>query len=167
MTLFQWELIGALFVSVSGSLLHFVYCWSGKQRVVAFFSPINESTWEHLKLLFFPSLLFSFLEYGFIGRSVPGFFTAKCLGILAGMFFIVGTFYLYTGIIGHHFLAADICVFLIGVEASHFFALREFLNPRTLPSSFGIAALIFLLGLFVVFTVHPPQIALFSDPQSK
>jgi len=51
--LFIW---GFLFMSVIGTLLHFVYEWSGNNSIVRLFAPWNESTWEHMKLLFFPML---------------------------------------------------------------------------------------------------------------
>ena len=45
-----------IFISVLGVLLHFTYEWSGNNPIVGLFSATNESTWEHLKLLFFPML---------------------------------------------------------------------------------------------------------------
>ena len=51
-----------LFISVLGVLLHFTYEWSGDNPIVALFSAVNESTWEHLKLLFFPMLLLTIIE---------------------------------------------------------------------------------------------------------
>ena len=62
----KFTVIGILFVSVAGTLLHFVYDWSGQNPLVGFFAPVNESTWEHMKLLLFPMLL-----YGLIARE-PG-----------------------------------------------------------------------------------------------
>ena len=44
--LFIW---GFLFVSVIGSLLHFVYEWSGNNSIVRLFAPWNESTREPSK----------------------------------------------------------------------------------------------------------------------
>ena len=55
--LFYWELAGALFTAAMGTLLHFVYDWSGGWGAAAAFSAVNESTWEHMKLLFFPSMV--------------------------------------------------------------------------------------------------------------
>ena len=53
---------GFLFVAAAGSLLHFLYEYSGQNPLAACISPVNESTWEHLKLLFFPYLVFLFVE---------------------------------------------------------------------------------------------------------
>ena len=53
---------GILFTLIIGTLLHFTYEWSGENPFVALYSPVNESVWEHLKLLFFPVLLYTFFE---------------------------------------------------------------------------------------------------------
>ena len=55
-----WPLAGFLTVSALGTLAHFAYEWSGKQLLAGAFCAVNESTWEHMKLLFFPALLFTF-----------------------------------------------------------------------------------------------------------
>mgnify|MGYP000553216987 CR=1 FL=1 len=54
------EIFGAIFVMVLGTLMHFFHDWSGKNPIVALFAPYNESTWEHLKLLFSLFDLFAF-----------------------------------------------------------------------------------------------------------
>ena len=53
-TLFIFQLITIIFAIILGTLLHFTYKWSNKNMLVGAFSAVNESTWEHLKLLFFP-----------------------------------------------------------------------------------------------------------------
>ena len=58
----KWQFVGFLFTVGVGTLLHFVYEWSGKMVLVAPFSNVNESTWEHMKLLFYPALLFAVIE---------------------------------------------------------------------------------------------------------
>lgn len=54
-----WEIIGLLWTLAAGNLLHFVYDWTGKSVAAALFSAVNESTWEHMKLLAVPWILFS------------------------------------------------------------------------------------------------------------
>ena len=56
-TLLKLDIIGFVFVSVIGTLAHFVFEWSGNNTVVGLFCPINESPWEHLKLIFFPGTI--------------------------------------------------------------------------------------------------------------
>src|SRR5699024_5363380 len=58
----RWEIAGFLLTGIAGPLLHFTYRWSGENRIVAAFSAVNESTWEHMKLLFVPVFLFPLVE---------------------------------------------------------------------------------------------------------
>ena len=51
---------GFLFTSVLGTLSHFFYEWSGDSTFIGLVCPISESAWEHMKLLFFPALLYCF-----------------------------------------------------------------------------------------------------------
>ncbi len=54
--IYRWEMAGAAFVIIAGSALHFVFEWSGGFRPVAWLAAVNESTWEHFKLGFWPAL---------------------------------------------------------------------------------------------------------------
>ncbi len=52
-------LMGTVFVTVAGIISHFVYEWSGNNSLIGLFFPVNELTWEHMKLVFFPMLIYS------------------------------------------------------------------------------------------------------------
>ncbi len=161
-----WELVGFGFVTVFGSLLHFVYQWSGNNRVVGLFAPINESTWEHLKLLIFPMVLFSIAEYLAIGKNYPNFIPAKALGMLLGMLAIVAIFYTYTGILGEHYLWADILTFILGVAAAYAYSWK-IINKQPIGTSaqaIGLLIVLILILSFAVFSLYPPHIPVFLDP---
>ena len=59
----RYEIVGIAFIVFLGSFLHFTYELSGFNQVVAAFSAVNESTWEHLKLSVFPALIYAALEF--------------------------------------------------------------------------------------------------------
>ena len=61
-----WQFGGYVFTSALGTLLHFLYDLTGENVAVSFFSAVNESTWEHMKLLFFPMFLFSLFDVKFV-----------------------------------------------------------------------------------------------------
>ena len=69
-----WAVIGLLWTLAAGNLLHFVYNWTGKSVAAALFSAVNESTWEHMKLLAVPWILFSIVVggdlFGLVGMVV-------------------------------------------------------------------------------------------------
>ena len=80
-----WQFFGFGFTSLFGTLLHFLYEWTGKNNFTALFSGVNESTWEHMKLLFFPLLIFSIIEYYIFGRNETYYWCIKLTGTILGL----------------------------------------------------------------------------------
>ena len=69
--LFYWEL-GAFAASAAlGTLLHFVYEWSGGSPWAAAVSAVNESTWEHMKILYTAIFAVSLCSWGFWEKTIP------------------------------------------------------------------------------------------------
>ena len=48
-----YTITGAISVFVLGTLSHFFFQWSNDNLIVGLFSAVNESTWEHMKLIFY------------------------------------------------------------------------------------------------------------------
>jgi hypothetical protein len=160
-----WELAGIVFIVVLGTLLHFVFEWSGRAIPIAPIAAVNESVWEHLKLGFWPALIYAALEYSRFGRSANNFPLAKTLGIYLIPITIVVLFYLYTAILGHDLLEADIAIFVVAVIVGQLVSYK-LLIASPVPERFNRFAPIALavLGiLFVLFTFYPPQLPLFRD----
>lgn len=162
----KWELAGILFTAIAGTLLHFVYGWSGQNLVVSLFAPVNESTWEHLKLLFFPAMLFSIVEGICISKAYPNFIAAKFSGILIGLACIVIIFYTYSGIIGRNFLIADILTFYIGVVLSSSAAKKIYFAKQAHHQAIAWAGFALISLAFFIYTYRAPHIKVFQDPLS-
>ena len=58
-----YTIVGFFFVLILGTLFHFLYEWTNQCYIVGFFAPVSESVWEHMKLLFFPMLLYVSLPH--------------------------------------------------------------------------------------------------------
>lgn len=161
----KWETIGFIFVSLFGSLGHFLYDLSGQNSLVGKFFAVNESTWEHLKLLFFPYVIFMVLEWFVIGKNYKGFVFSKFIGVVLGLLSIVVLFYTYTGILGRSIDVLNIIIFVIGTFISFYVSYR-LLSGGTKVALNGPALIGFLViaVLFVLFTANPPRINLFRDP---
>lgn len=165
--LFFWELAGFLVTGALGSLLHFVYQWSGENQVAAAFSAVNESTWEHMKLLFFPMFLFSAVQAGFLGRTYPNILAVRAVSTLVGVILIPVLFYTYTGVLGYHVMWADIAVFALAALTAFILDFRLLRRGRFADGWQQVLGLIVLWGLafaFVYCTFRPPQLALWQDP---
>lgn len=167
MNVLTWQFFGAAFTLIAGTLLHFVYGWSDRSLAMAPFAAVNESVWEHLKLLAVPMLLFAVVEYFCYGRALPGFLPARTASVLFGMAEIVVLFYTYVGIVGRNFLLADILVFCIGVAEAYllgaYLLLSGLLADGSMQRAAFIALLLLISSLFF-FTFRPPHIGLFRDP---
>jgi len=159
------ELAGIAFVWIIGTLFHFIYEWSGNSPVIAFMTPINESPWERLKVLFFPVILYALIEFFILGKKYRNFATAKLLGIISGMAFILVAFYTYYGIFGQEILLLDMGIFLLASYLTHSVSCFHCLHrqTRTLPFKLAPAMLAFMVICFVVFTIYPPSLPLFAN----
>ena len=109
----NFQIFSVFFTFLLGTLLHFTYDWSGKNPIVAIFSAINESTWEHLKLLFFPMLISTIIGYFLFFKTISNYLCAKALGIIVAITFIIILFYTYSGILGKNIPFIDISSFFI------------------------------------------------------
>lgn len=157
--------LGFLFVSAAGTLSHFIYEWSGKLAVIGLFFPVNESTWEHMKLLFFPMLLYTLFLCLTKGRSQPNLCPALFAGTLLGAFSIPAIFYTYQGILGFNTLILDILVFFFSTALGFFTACRLSKKPFSARNRIFLGILTAVtFAAFLLFTVYPPSIGLFLPP---
>ena len=129
----QW--IEAVFVMILGCLCHFLYAWSSKRHWVGLVTVVNESTWKHLKLLFFPMSLCTVLQ-GLFCSVLPGYWPCQarrlCVELLSIVFGVASR-----------------------LQYAQFVCLHVAAGP-------WLWALLFIA--FLSFACHPPHIALFKDP---
>ena len=160
-----WQLWGFAVTSLGGTVLHFLYDWLGKAVWIAPFSGVNESTWEHMKLLFWPMLVFAIVQSFFLGER-EDFWCVKLRGILLGLGLIPVIFYTYNGVIGRSPDWINIAIFFIAAGIAYLYETRLFKNEKTeckFPK-LAIAILALIALLFVIFTFATPEINIFKDP---
>ncbi|MCI8852916.1 MAG: hypothetical protein HFI30_03920 [Lachnospiraceae bacterium] len=161
-------LAGILFTLFLGSLSHFFYEWSGEHPLVGLFSPVNESVWEHMKLVFFPALLYTLFEIIARLRLDSHFLTVRFLSLLTGTFLIPCLFFIYTGFLGRPFLPLDIGIFVLCTLTVFLLSHYLDLNAKALSLPFFVlfTALLFFLILFFSFSYRPPNLPLFWPPKN-
>ena len=156
---------GFVFVSIVGTLLHFVFDWSHQNIIVGMFSAVNESIWEHVKLLFFPLVLFFIIQYKF-ARNPQNAHCANFYAVLAGTTAIPALYYLYTGALGVNIDWFNILIFYISSAISFFARYKTIKNKGNCYLSPAITNTIIAIItlLFIIFTFMPMHIPLFIDP---
>lgn len=164
---FKTNLRRFIFISILGVLLHFTYEWSGDNSFVGLFSAVNESTWEHLKLLFFPMLLLTIFEILLMPDKLPeNFLFSRTIGIVSGMAFIVISFYTILGVIGKSYDSINIALYFAGV----LYALtveNKLYRKDSKKLSLISAVILFIIAItFFMFTYSYPAIGLFKNPLS-
>jgi len=165
--IFKFQIVNAFFTIILGTLLHFTYQWSNENLFIAAFSAVNESTWEHLKLLFFPMLITTIAGHFFVGKNTPNFICAKTIGIIVAISFTIVFFYTYTGMLGTNFAILNILTFIVAVLLGEFVAYKIIVSNFSCNKNIAIILLVILFFSFVIFTYFPPQIGLFRDPLAK
>lgn len=157
------KFIKFIVVCLIGVLFHFLYDWSSQNILVGFFTSINESTWEHLKLLFFPMLFVTIFELIFLKKKIQALLPSRTLGILSGMLFIIVTFYTFWGISGKLIDWINISIYIFAVYFA-FIMEKCFSQKKKLPdTSICITILTAFVILFIIFTLHSPGVGIFYD----
>ncbi|MFA5363906.1 MAG: DUF6512 family protein [Candidatus Bathyarchaeia archaeon] len=167
-TIRNYELLGIVFITILGSVMHFTFELSGNQPIVGVFSAVNESVWEHLKLGFWPSIIYLLIEYKQIKPKTNNYLLAKTAVPYTITAVIPAIFYTYTAFTKESILMIDILSFIIAVIIAQLVSYK-LLTHKQLPAytqKIAFVALLVLLVAFVVFTFYPPHNPLFQDPIS-
>ena len=163
-------LAGVPVLFVVGALLHFLYQLSGGALLVGLFAPVNESVWEHLKLVLWPMALWWVGGYLWASRrweiDAPAWFAAALWAVLAAQVTSLLLFYFYTGAFGVESLGADVLLFFLAVLLGQVVGLRLYQRGSGVSALIPLALLAALLVLFAVFTLVPPDLPLFTDAVS-
>lgn len=159
-----WQLGGFAITTLGGTLLHFLYDWTNQSILVAPFCGVNESTWEHMKLLYFPLLIFVIFQKRFF-QDYENFWCVKLRGIFAGLIAIPILFYTYNGVFGKSPDWVNMTIFFVSAAITFVLEYRLFRNDTLRCKHSWLALLIIcLIGiLFVVFTFTAPKIPLFES----
>lgn len=161
-----WQIAGFIFTSVLGTLLHFFFDFTGGTIGAALISAVNESIWEHMKLVYMPMVIFGFIEFKTWGKSISSFWCIKLLGLLAALFLIPVTYYTYTGIGGINADWFNITIFFLAAGTAFYLETRLFqknLDCR-LSGRLPLGLILLIGGFFLCFTFWPLHIPLFQDP---
>ena len=163
----NWILFSIPILFFIGSFMHFIYQLSGKKIIVALFSPINESIWEHSKLSVFPILIcwicYAILFPDSLANSLSIWLTGCLTSLISSIFIMLSLFYFYTQAFGIESLWIDIFIFFLSILFSQLLGLHIYQYATGLPVTVCILCFIIIIGIYFLFTFSPPKLPLFRD----
>lgn len=163
--LLAWEIGGFIFIGLVGAALHFTFELSNfSNMVVAYFSAVNESTWEHLKMAFFPGLFFALVEYTYVRDVTRNYLIAKTASVLVMPLIIALGWHAYTPFTGRSIYRIDLLLFYVSVLVGQIVSYKLLTAPQMSArvNRVAQATMILLLVAFSTFTFFPPNIFLFE-----
>jgi len=155
--------IGVLFGLTA--LFHYLYDWTGV-FLFSFFSAVNESVWEHVKITFYAALFYGIFEYYRQFQGNWNFVFGKALGLIMIPLFIPFVYYGYTTFTGRNILWVDILTALLAGAVCQGFTLLAVCDGRDYArfKYLSLSAAAMLVLLFTLFTYYPPDFAIFVSP---
>lgn len=159
-------LAAIIFIVTFGCLGHFIYEWSGHKPWCGLIFATNESTWEHIKLTIYPTVLWAVFEGIRLGWT-PSLLQALAAALLTEMILVPALFYSYTAVVGRNFLITDIICFVISVVAGVLVFYKVLsLSPAAICTVASIGIIAVVLTMYFRWTFHAPHNFLFRDPIS-
>lgn len=162
------EIIGTIFIIVIGCLSHFLYDWFNHNKIIGYFTAVNESTWEHLKLVIAPTFLWLIVEYHFYFNN-PNLFFARFISLIIMLLIIPLIFYSYTYFTKKPILFIDISSFIISIIVGQI-AFSKLINiniSNLLLTHIGIIGLAIIFFAYIMNTYAPKKDFLHIDPITK
>lgn len=161
-------IIGILAVWVAGSLFHFVYDWTGHNMLTGLFFPTNESTWEHMKLVFLPMNIYGLVTWYILKDRYAATGMAVFVGVAAGTWAIPFLYYTYMGVLGFSKMWLDIGTFFVSVligYAVEYHILRRAGHNEFILGTWVFAIVDFVMAAaFVVCSYNAPSLGIFLEP---
>lgn len=160
-----YTLIGILVLFVVGSLFHFLYSLTGECFIVGLFVPINESIFEHTKMVVLPIFIWWFIFYLFRKKDlfVNAWFTSALIAMISAIIVIPMLFYFYSQAFGIESLVIDILILLVSLAIGQILGLHYYRHGKGIEYHFAIFLMIVIIILFAFFTINPPAFPIFNS----
>lgn len=160
-----YTLIGILVLFVVGSLFHFLYSLTGECFIVGLFIPINESIFEHTKMVVLPVFIWWFIFYLFRKKDlfVNAWFTSALIAMISAIIAIPMLFYFYSQAFGIESLIIDILILLASLAIGQILGLHYYRHGKGIEYHFAIFLMIVIIILFAFFTINPPAFPIFNS----
>lgn len=160
-----FEIISILFISVFGTICHFLYDFFNHNKYVGLICAVNESTWEHMKICLTPTFIWSLVD-GYIYGMETNYFLAKFISLFSIVFVMPILFYGYKFLFKKSSVFYNISSFYVVIILSQylFFWLIKYNEINYLCRYLSFLGIVIIFVCYMVFTLLPIRSFLFKDP---
>lgn len=152
---------------IVGSFFHFLYNLAGNSPIIGAFSAVNESVWEHQKMVLLPIIgwwTIIFLLKGSKNKiNRRKWFTGFIASLIVSILTIPFAFYFYSEAFGVHLLIVDAFILLLAIVVGQSIGVHIYKHSKGIPFYASIIIIALILLVFIVFTFHAPQLPWFKD----
>ncbi len=162
------RILGLLFTFICGTILHFTYQLSNKNKLVGLFSATNESTFEHIKMGLSARLMYFIIELHFLSSNTNYYFSIM-IELLIITVTIPLLFYGYKLITKKSILIFDIAIFYLAILTAAIAGIKVLMGTRVgaFINYHSIIVIILFIGAMIFYTLKPTHNFLFKDPITK
>lgn len=163
------KIIGVFVIMGLSVLSHFMYEWFNN-FIFSILFPVNESIWEHMKLLITPLLFYALIEY-FIYRKknikFNNFSLSYGISMIVGIISYLIVYLPIDYYFGHNMIVSIVLLFLDYILISYISYC--ILNTKEIKYSKMIGALLIIFTYFIFYylTYYPVHSYLFYDTKDK
>ena len=168
MDLKKVKIVGGIIIFLLTVLLHFIY-EAYPNFMFSVIAPVNESIWEHMKLIYSSFIIYGIIEFLFIRRRVKfnnylfQLFLVPVIGIISYLIVYLPIYNIFgENLVFSIFL---LIVIIILEEIFSYYILR--MNIIKNGKVIGLIGIILGYILFFYFTYYPPHNYLFLDIQTN
>ncbi len=161
---FKFYIINSIFIFIIAFIGHFIYDLI-PNSITSIFFPVNESIWEHMKLLITPYLIDTLIIYLIFQKTNIVYHNFLFSGIISSLFSIVLYLIIYIpiyNIIGNN-LVIDIVLLFAVIFISQFIFLYIIKKSKTNLDNFALILTILIYIVFGYLTYNPLYNFLFYD----
>ena len=168
MTLKKSKIIGIFIIFGLCFLFHFMYSFSDNSLFSILF-PVNESIWEHMKLLFLPFVLYTFIEYFLLRKKERInnlYLQLFIIPIISIIIYLIIFIPIYSIIGENMFLSIGLLFIVICIQQFLSYKL-SLIKSIIYQKAIGLIGIILILVLFAYLTYNPLYNELFLDKQEN
>ncbi len=165
----KWIFVSIPIIFVVGACFHFLYDLFNKFILMGAIAPVNESVWEHTKMLL-PIMIWWIFLYIIKGKKysldINKWFTGMLVSFTASLIFMLFAYYFYTGAFGVEILIVDILILLMSITVGQLLGYTVFMRSKGINVYVTMELVLLIIIVYVVWTLNPPKLPLFFDKEA-